>query len=64
MISNYVAQSVLIYNIFFVVFQLTKHPDFQQAGRIAIYINMKNEVGTYDILKEAFNLKKQVYIPL
>ncbi|XP_054278106.1 5-formyltetrahydrofolate cyclo-ligase [Macrosteles quadrilineatus] len=49
---------------FIITSRIVTHPDFQNAKRIAIYLNMKNEVGTFDILQEAFNGKKQVYIPL
>uniref|UniRef100_A0A1B6H8D5 5-formyltetrahydrofolate cyclo-ligase n=2 Tax=Homalodisca liturata TaxID=320908 RepID=A0A1B6H8D5_9HEMI len=49
---------------FIITKRLIKHPDFQNAERIAIYVNMKNEVGTYDILKEAFAGNKQVFMPL
>lgn len=46
------------------LFQLINSAAFKQAKRVAIYVSMKNEIGTYDILKEALKGDKQVYIPM
>nr|ACO11718.1 5-formyltetrahydrofolate cyclo-ligase [Caligus rogercresseyi] len=42
---------------------LLKEPLYVSARSISVYLNMKDEVGTMDIVKDAFRSNKKVYIP-
>ena len=46
-----------------IVDKLLKTPEYLSSQRISVYLHMKNEVQTYEILKHALNSGKNVFIP-
>lgn len=50
--SNYVVQHVL------------KMEEYQQAQRLCCYMPMKQEINTLEIIRDALNQNKAVYVPI
>lgn len=44
-------------------FQLFNDPDFQEAQSIGITLSMNDEIPTFPIINQCFELGKEVYIP-
>ena len=42
---------------------LLHHPKYISAKSISIYVHMENEVSTRDVMNDAFQSKKNVFIP-
>lgn len=42
---------------------LLNHPKYQSSRAISVYVNMKNEISTREIMRHAFDVKKLVFIP-
>lgn len=45
------------------VFQLFKHPKYVSSIRIAVFLSMKDEVCTKEILQDVFKQGKSCFIP-
>lgn len=46
-----------------IVKKLLKTPQYVNSQRLSVYLHMKNEVQTYEILKHALKSGKNVYVP-
>ena len=46
-----------------IVKKLFKHPVYLSSQRISVYMHMKNEVKTFDVIENALNGGKKVFIP-
>ncbi|XP_076826156.1 5-formyltetrahydrofolate cyclo-ligase-like [Clavelina lepadiformis] len=46
-----------------IIKKLCSHPVYKKSKRISVYLHMKNEVQTCDILADAIGSGKHVYIP-
>lgn len=46
-----------------VISKLLQHPKYAQSERLSIFLSMHDEIKTDNILKHAFEMKKEVFIP-
>lgn len=52
---------IFLFYVFF--FQLFKHPKYVRCKRIAVFLSMKDEVCTKEIIKDVFQRGKSCFIP-